>query len=294
MAEVKITLPSGKVLQTFINGSPSDPLLIFHHGIPSGGPERENVLQPALAAGFRLAEVFRPGYLYSEPQPGRTLHDVVDWNHAVLDHLGLDRFAVAGYSGGGPFALASAALMPQECVAAMVIAGVGPTQDPSLDFDEGLPPENGKATLFPGDGSEAAMREELIKDQAMVAALTHEEFMNSIASDDGPDGPLRRANADVILKGYKLMMATSLEGLVEDSIILREPWGVDISSIQQPTVLLCGRMDKSCPIQHSEWFASKIAHAKTFFTDGDAHASIMANVYPEALKTLSSLVERKV
>ena len=61
---------------------------------------------------------------------------------AVLDALGLDTFVTAGWSGGGPHALACAALLPGRCLAAASIAGAAPFHAPGLDFTAGMGPEN--------------------------------------------------------------------------------------------------------------------------------------------------------
>jgi pimeloyl-ACP methyl ester carboxylesterase len=51
----------------------------------------------------------------------------------VLDALGLDRFVTLGWSGGGPHALAYAALLPGRCLAAAAMAGVAPYEAEGLD-----------------------------------------------------------------------------------------------------------------------------------------------------------------
>ena len=61
---------------------------------------------------------------------------------AILDHLGLDRFVMLGWSGGGPHALACAALLPDRCRAAASLAGVAPFDAEGLDFLAGMGPEN--------------------------------------------------------------------------------------------------------------------------------------------------------
>lgn len=262
-------------------------MLIFHHGIPSAGPEQERTVTPALDAGFQIAEIVRPGYLNSDPMPGRKLSDVVTWHQALLAHLEVDEFVVAGYSGGGPYALASAALMRDYCQGLVVLAGVGPAHEPTLDFDAGTAPGQGKASMFPGDGSVNALREQTIMDQAQVAALTKEEFIKGI-DPDGPDGKLRLESADWVYEGYQTVMASSLEGLVDDAVNIREPWEFNIGDITAPTVIGCGEKDTICPPSHSRWFASRISHAKTIFTSEDGHAGIMVSAYPKALKDLAA------
>jgi pimeloyl-ACP methyl ester carboxylesterase len=54
----------------------------------------------------------RPGYGGSARQHGRTVADVADDAQLLADAQGWAQFAVAGNSGGGPHALACAALLP--------------------------------------------------------------------------------------------------------------------------------------------------------------------------------------
>ena len=68
--------------------------------------------------------------------------DVAEDTAAVLDELGADSFVTAGWSGGGPHALACAAALPGRCLAAASIAGVAPYLAPGLDWMAGMGPEN--------------------------------------------------------------------------------------------------------------------------------------------------------
>ena len=61
---------------------------------------------------------------------------------AVLGALGVERFYTIGGSGGGPHALACAALLPERVIAAATIAGVAPADGEGLDWLEGMGAEN--------------------------------------------------------------------------------------------------------------------------------------------------------
>lgn len=87
-------------------GDPSGVPCLFFHGTPGSRTQVRPLHDKAVEHGVRLVAIERPGYGFSTPQRGRT---VLDWTAdvaAVTDHLSLDRFAVAGISGGGPHALA--------------------------------------------------------------------------------------------------------------------------------------------------------------------------------------------
>lgn len=68
----------------------------------------------------------------SDFQPGRTLLDWPDDVADLADALGIDRFAVLGYSGGAPYAAACAYRLPHRLTACGIVGGGGPAENPSL------------------------------------------------------------------------------------------------------------------------------------------------------------------
>ena len=84
----------------------------MHGGTPSAAYEIPQVARAVTDKGWQLVTYSRPGYAGSTVQPGRTVADAAADVVAVLVHLGLDRFVTLGWSGGGPHALACAALLP--------------------------------------------------------------------------------------------------------------------------------------------------------------------------------------
>lgn len=104
-----IDLGDGRLLELRVSG-PSDGLpLVFHHGAPGAASPIRGLERAAHKRGLRLVAASRPGYGGSTRKPGRIISDVVADTSEVLDALGADRCLVAGWSGGGPHALACAA-----------------------------------------------------------------------------------------------------------------------------------------------------------------------------------------
>ncbi|MFZ1024485.1 MAG: alpha/beta fold hydrolase, partial [Thermoplasmata archaeon] len=69
-------------------------------------------MEDAARRGLRLIGYDRPGYGSSAPMRGRRVADAALDVLAIANHLNLDRFAIWGHSGGGPHALACAAILP--------------------------------------------------------------------------------------------------------------------------------------------------------------------------------------
>ncbi|MFF2274557.1 alpha/beta fold hydrolase [Agromyces sp. NPDC058126] len=107
-------------------GDPDGPLVVFHHGTPSSSIAVPGGWAGPATAGVRLCSYDRPGYGGSPSTPGRTVADAAEWSRLIADACGADRFAVLGTSGGGPHAVATAALLPERVTALCVDVGLGP------------------------------------------------------------------------------------------------------------------------------------------------------------------------
>ena len=100
--------------------------LLYFHGNPGSrldfAPDRYD--EALRAAGVRFIGTDRPGFGLSDPKPGRGHADWPADVSALADSLGLDRFAVLGYSRGGRYALACAALIPERLTAVGTLSAV--------------------------------------------------------------------------------------------------------------------------------------------------------------------------
>ena len=68
----------------------------------------------------------------STRRPGRAIADWPDDVRELADALGIERFAVIGISGGGPYAAACAWGLPGRITRAGIISGVAPPDGPGL------------------------------------------------------------------------------------------------------------------------------------------------------------------
>ena len=117
-------------------------LLIFHVGTPSAAVRHEGLIRAAAAAGMRTAIYSRGGYGRSPRRAGRTVGDEAAISSALADRLGAMRFFTAGWSGGGPVALACAALLPDRVRACVTLAGLAPRFEVGAMADEWVSPED--------------------------------------------------------------------------------------------------------------------------------------------------------
>src|SRR3984957_5572741 len=134
--------PAGRRLEVEVDGPRDGLLLVSHTGTPSGGRLYEPHVRAGAERGIRHAIYSRPGYSASDRLEGRTVADCAGDVAAIADALGAGEILIEGGSGGGPHALACAALLPERVLAAASVAGVAPHDAEGLDWLAGMGEEN--------------------------------------------------------------------------------------------------------------------------------------------------------
>lgn len=215
------------------------------HGTPGSriGPlPREGLLY---RLGVRLITYDRPGYGDSDRHEGRSVGDVAADVAAIADHFGLDRFAVVGRSGGGPHALACAALIPHRVTRAAVLVGLAPREAEGLDWFDGMSEGNiaeymtamqGRARLAARLGPTAAeIREDPVR---LVNALYDElpEPDRSVIADAG----IRT----MLVQNYAEAVRNSAYGWIDDAMAFCSPWGSTPPTSGSPRC--CGTARTTC------------------------------------------------
>lgn len=276
-----MTTSSGRRLEFFVDAMPPDDaaLLLYHHGTPAAGPIEPDLLNAARANGLLTVELVRPGYGGSDRQPGRTVADIADLSAELADHLGHDRFVTLGWSGGGPHALATAALLPDRCAGAVSWAGVGPFDAPGLDFLAGMGQDNIEEFGAAMQGAEAlaaylepaaaglrgAAPDEIVDqmrsllplvDQAVITGRTGEQW------------------ADV----FRWAVSSGIDGWFDDDIAFISPWGFEPSAIRVPVTAWQGEQDLMVPVAHVHWLAGAIPTAVAHVHPDDGHLSLVRHM----------------
>jgi pimeloyl-ACP methyl ester carboxylesterase len=127
-----ISLRDGRHLAILEVGK-SDGVPIFHfHGNGSSRLEVLTVQSAAERLGVRLMSLDRPSIGGSDERRGYRLLDWPDDVVEVADQLGIERFAVEGFSGGAPFALVCAYKIPHRLTACGLIS---PATGPFIQQD---------------------------------------------------------------------------------------------------------------------------------------------------------------
>ena len=219
----------------------------------------------------------RPGYGGSTPHPGRDIASAADDVAVIADALGIDRFAVLGHSGGGPHALACAALLGDRVTAAVSGSGLAPYPADGLDWFACINPV-GTAELRAAVAGRAALEQVLSTSEFDPEMFTPTDH----AALEGDWGWLGR----IAMEAQKGGMG----GMVDDDLAYVTPWGFDPATITAPVLLLHGEADRVVPSTHARWLADRIPSAELWLRPGDGHVSVLAAA-TDALDWLLSKVD---
>jgi pimeloyl-ACP methyl ester carboxylesterase len=284
-----ISLPDGRDLELEVTGPEAGPVLLFHHGTPGGSLQFRQMAQEAHARGLRLVTWSRAGYGASSRRPGRSVADEVDDARAVLGHLGADDCFVAGWSGGGPHALACGALLPDRVRAVLCIAGVAPHDADGLAFLDGMGEENLEEFGAALEGEEA-LRPYLEAQRPELLAITGDQISEQMATLLPPvdRAALTGEFGDFLAHGFRQAVSVSVDGWLDDDLAFTRPWGFELSEITVPTYVWQGSDDLMVPFSHGTWLADRVPGVTAHLEQGEGHLSVGIGAMPRMLDELIS------
>jgi pimeloyl-ACP methyl ester carboxylesterase len=270
-----IKLRDGRRLGYAQFGSPNALPVFYFHGWPGS----------RLEAGFfdipsvQMIGVDRPGYGLSDPSSERKLEDWPRDVKELADQLGIDKFAVVGMSGGGPYAAACAYYLRERLTKVAIIAGLGPPAAPGMA---------GNRVGFLLDLGQRPLRSAVLMNvmRALIRAPAAEKHFDRIKHR------LSRASKDVdamtpeflsmLLMSFREGLRASAKGPSSDAKIYGEPWPFALSDIRVPVAVWHGTHDAQVPVSIGHHYAKQIPNARGSFPEGEGHVSIVTN-YIEAI-----------
>jgi pimeloyl-ACP methyl ester carboxylesterase len=284
-------------------GPPGGLPVVSLAGTPGTRWERPDVIRAFDQAGLRVVLPDRPGYGGSTRQPGRSVADEADDVQEIADALGWERFAVTGFSGGGPFALACAALLTGRVACCATVASPAPADEPEVDFFRRETParaENfrlavlGEQALRPyleARGRETVARVEaggpmLLPTPAPAdavgpspAATAGSAATPGSAADGGtPSAPAVAAGQPAAgqpaagqptadqgrIERIRATFLGGLDGWIDDDIALVRPWGFDVTAITAPVSIWYGADDTRTTRAHTDWLLAHVPAAEGY------------------------------
>ena len=275
---MRIATPDGRVLDVFLAGPEDGAVLLFHCGTPGSGLPYD-VLTGLLAdRGMRYLSFSRPGYGTSTRRSGRSVADVAEDVSIVLDALAIDRIDVLGWSGGGPHALASAALLPDRVRAVALIGSVAPYPAEGLDWLAGMGHENVEEF-----NAALAGAEELIgfKERAWpeLRGITGVQVAEALGDliDDVDRGSIRGDFAEWVAGVWREGLRHGYWGWFDDDLAFTRPWNFAIKDIGVPVHVWQGGHDRMVPYAHGEWLAANCGGACPHLLPEHGHLTLVVD-----------------
>ena len=255
----QIAGPRGR-LEVEITGPDGGETLIFHMGTPSAASMYSPLVTLGAQRGLRHVLYLRPGYGESERCGGRTVADCAADVAAVADALGVERFYTAGRSGGGPHALATAALLPDRVIAAATIAGCAPGTPRASTGSPGWPRRISTSSQPPrparGSCSRSSNRSERSSSQRTLRTSTPS---SAILLSDVDRSVMTGEFAEYEAESMRAGLSHGVWGWFDDDIEMISDWGFDLVGHLEPSGDLAGRPGPDGPLLR----ARRVARLRT-------------------------------
>ena len=278
---MKLTVPTpdGRTLEVLDAGPRDGFPLVSHLGTPQGAVPFGILERPAAERNLRVISYSRPGYGASTPRPDATTtatvaNDATD-TATILDHLGLSDFVTLGWSGGGPRALACAAMLPDRCRAATCGVGIAPPAEFDGDVRDGMAPENVAeyTAAFAGPAELA----NYLATQTAYFSVTADQVADSLGELAPPvdRAALTGELAECLASSLRAAGRQGIVGWLGDDLTHTRPWGFDLGAITVPVAVWQGTEDAMVPFAHAQWLATHVAGARAHLVEGEGHLSLL-------------------
>jgi pimeloyl-ACP methyl ester carboxylesterase len=281
-----LRLPDGRQLGYAEYGDPNGMPLLFFHGTPGSRLQLKVFDASARDIGVRMVAPDRPGLGLSDFQPKRTILDRAHDVEALADSLHLERFAVMGISGGGPYAAATAYQLPERVTKVAFVSPAGPLTFP--DATTGMLTSIRLLFRLARNAPWAVnmmmkkmtrrrnnperVRKQVLRSRRLpaadVALFENDEFLQTL------------------LAGSREAFRTGTRGAAWDVVLCARPWGFQLEDIRVPSLLWHGEADVNAPVSMGRAIARTIPNCQAIFMPGEGHLSLAFKHMDEILRSL--------
>jgi pimeloyl-ACP methyl ester carboxylesterase len=260
--------------------------IFYFHGFGSSRLEARIGHATALQRNLRLVALDRPGFGLSDPRPRPRLSDVADDVAAVADELGIARFALVSVSTGGPYALATAARLPERVSGVALVSSPAPYAASGAVRDMDLPTRAFLVwlpRLLPFALGPIYERISGLSDRdpqgllRLVAATLPSSERRAFTSPD-----VAEVFMDASYEAYR----SGTAGAIAEHQLLARDWGFDLADVRAPVWLWHGETDGSSPVAMAHWLAAALPKCRAQFVPGRGTV-IAPDVLPEAIDRLA-------
>jgi pimeloyl-ACP methyl ester carboxylesterase len=265
-------LDDGRTLAYVECGDPAGRPVFAFHGLPGSRMQRHPDESIARGAGVRVIHVDRPGFGRSSPRPGRSLADWPRDVAALADRLGLGRFAVAGTSGGGPFAAACAALLGDRVARLAIVSGVGPPGTMA-----GRMTANARLAFFLAPRVPWLLRGPLAA-AGRFGVRAPSAYVSALASHMSPPDRAILARSEVramLAQDLREAFRQGTRAMVHDLGLLARPWRLPLDRVACPAALWHGADDWMIPPAASRALVRALPGARAHDLPGEGHFLVL-------------------
>ncbi|HUA46499.1 MAG TPA: alpha/beta hydrolase [Solirubrobacteraceae bacterium] len=276
--EHQVCAADGRRIQVLDRGAPDGPAVLVHNGTPNSRLLYEPSVRLAERQGIRMLSYDRPGYGGSDRDPDRSVASCAQDVRAIADALGIEQLAVWGISGGGPHAVACAALLPDLVPAVAVLASIAPWGAEGLDYFEGMGRENvedWELTLRDPAAGRAKHEQDRVETLAARPDTIYTTMETLLSPVDR--AALTPTLTQFLYESAQLGLTPGADGWWDDDLAFIEPWGFEPEQIRTPVLLLHGRQDHFVPFTHGEWLARHIPGVEARLSADDGHLTLIEN-----------------
>lgn len=267
----------GGTVEYLVAGPPdAASLLLVHVGTPSAAVMFPGLVAAAAARGLRTATYSRGGYGRSSRRPGRRVADEAAISAALADRLGHERFFTVGWSGGGPVALACAALMPDRVRACMPLASLAPRHEAGAEWEAWTPADQRAEWDTLASDDQSALLDDFRTQARIFSRITPARLADlggppdarAVAQRHGEEiaPSLTRAMRRAVLQGHV--------GYLDDNVAQAHAWGFRVADIRVPVVVRHGELDRLVDVENGRWLARTIPGARGVILPDAGHGSI--------------------
>ena len=287
---LRIAVDGDRHLEALTVGPVDGMPVVFHGGTPTAAVPFPPAVDAIARHPIRVITYSRPGYATSDPQLGRCIADAAADVEAILDVIQADRFVTIGWSGGGPHALACAALLSERCLGAATIAGVAPYPAPGIDWMAGMGRENVEefGAAVAGVDALSAYLADAAPHLAHVTADHVADALGDLVSDVDV-ASLSGSYAEWAAATFRKSVSAGIDGWRDDDLAFVQPWGFELAALRGPVAIWQGDEDRMVPFAHGEWLAANVPAARPHLLTGQGHLSLAVAAFDEIVGDLLDL-----
>jgi len=277
-----IKLKDGRTLGYAEYGAPEGKPVFYFHGFPSSRLDWhlfDTANTTAARLGAHIIEIERPGMGLSDFKRGRKILDWPDDVTELADALAIDRFAVLGISGGGPYAIVCAFKIPERLTATAIVCGMGPSEAPRA--------KDGTAMLLPGKSP--LLRKLLLVLMARGMRSNPDRFLSKMIDAVSEPDKLLLAKPEVkqmFIDSLREAFRSGIAGVNHEAALYTRPWQFRLQDISMEVHLWHGELDTQVPVSVGRYVANAIPNCRARFLPDEGHHSLAYNHIEDILSVL--------